>query len=324
MKKFYALMCLMLAVFAVSCNTEMKNTEIPTEPAATKIEDTEQEKITETEKAKEPMIVYDESSAVEFSFGREDTFENEVFEDDKLVGTEWEEYLYQRDSTVKLNYSHSFKNKIASEDAAFQVWTAESLKVVVFQKFDTWYSEIEDMTLKGDELGVRPSEATAIENARNFASWAGFHISNLEPDEEIITTVDMNPIAAEVEEFDGAGTVYFRRYVYGMKTQDLVCVKFNCEGKPYHVYSPTLIENSIYVNTVIDKEKLDKVSQYIDDVYGKEHIVGEKVIVTPTKANGSFANEYYVTVEISQKLDSGETQTTRIYVQIEQNGKIPA
>ena len=68
----------------------------------------------------------------------------------------------------------------------------------------------------------------------------------------------------------------------------------------------------------IDKEELQMKSQWIDDTFGKDYTIGEKVLI---RALDTW--EYHITAEISRTDLDGNNISTRIYVPVETNDKPP-
>ena len=214
---------------------------------------------------------------------------------------------------VELTYTQTYQ---------YEIWRGHSFEEFVGEDVRIVYGsinplvELVDFSVNRDELGYRPSEEVALKNATDFASWGivDFSISDKSP---YVATVVMNPISEEGEEFDGAGVVNFVRYAHGMKTQDNFYIKFNCDGIPYEMKAITagLISVAWYY---IDEEELQAKSKLIDDTFGKDYTIGEKVLI---RALDTW--EYHITAEISRTDSEGNNISTRIYVPVEMNDKPP-
>ena len=68
----------------------------------------------------------------------------------------------------------------------------------------------------------------------------------------------------------------------------------------------------------IDKEEVQSKSQMIDDTFGKDYTIGEKLLIYKNNYDG-----YYITTEIYRTDSAGNNISTRIYVPVEKNDNLP-
>lgn len=284
-----------------------------------------EEKPSEPEEQEEKLIIYVEPSPLQeelarmgidftvaqdgdFYYGKEAINEENVFCDETLKGKTLIDAIGgNEERSVELTYKQSYTTSMFLRPL-YEVECEDAREV-----YCRGVVKFEDLRVKGEELGYRPTEKTAIENARNAVEWTN-HFEHAK-DFEFEATVIMNPITEEGEEFDGAGTVYLTRYVYGIKTTDACEVKFNCDGIPYE-YQAYCDNFFGYSASYIDEDDLLAKLKLIDDIFGEEYEIGEKTLVKKVVNDQSFR---HITAQITKTDSNGNKESMRIYVGVKGN-----
>ena len=192
----------------------------------------------------------------------------------------------------------------------------ENIRIV----YDGAITELEDFSVDREERGYRPMEDVALKNATELFDWYMSIYEWRTDDVPYTPIVTMNPITEDGETFDGAGTVAFVKYAYGIKTQNQIIIKFNCDGIPYSINAITA-ETALYLYHYIVKADVEAKSKLIDATFGEEYDIGEKELVSA--AEQIDGNWWFITTELSKTDESENKISTRVYVPVKSTNNPP-
>ena len=341
MKKIKPIILLLAGVLLLtSCNFNdifepiLEIPEVPTAEFSERPTDEliTEEKTSETDEPEEELILYFDPS----SMLSDSTFQELDFNitDEKYFAHYSKEISYetyfdesQKDrqfkAVIPINggreieavYNQTYNYKLDVNTKAHE-FLGEDIRIV----YDGAITELEDFSVDREERGYRPAEDVALKNATELFDWYMSIYEWRTDDVPYTPIVTMNPIIEEGGTFDGAGTVAFVKYAHGIKTQNQIIIKFNCDGIPYAISAITA-ETSLYLYHYIDKAEVEAKSKLIDDTFGDEYEIGEKELVSATEQIDG--NMWFITTELSKTDESGNKMSTRVYVPVETNDKPP-